>query len=133
MPDMNELYRPQTMSGRIFGHGWQNCVMVGRMGYQRRRRYKLAKRIQNPIVNFPSNSQLHPSQHTMANHEEEHHYHPVDAIAAATKATALTGAVGLFGSAVQNTLARRNVGTMGIFMRTGGTIGIFGMSFLSIV
>ncbi|KAJ5631234.1 uncharacterized protein N7484_011334 [Penicillium longicatenatum] len=61
----------------------------------------------------------------MANHEEEHHYHPVDAIAAATKATALTGAVGLFGSAVQNTLSRRNVGTMGIFMRTGGTIGIF--------
>ena len=39
----------------------------------------------------------------------------------------LTGAVGLFGSAAQNTLSRRNHGPLGIFIRSGGTIGVFGM------
>ncbi len=43
------------------------------------------------------------------------------------KTTGLTGAVGLFASAVQNTLARQNVGPWGVFVRSGGTIGIFGM------
>lgn len=62
----------------------------------------------------------------MAHHEEDHSYHPKDAISAATKAAALTGAVGLVGSAVQNTLARRNVGALGVLTRSGGTIGIFG-------
>lgn len=62
----------------------------------------------------------------MAHHEEDHHYHPKDAISAATKAAALTGAVGLVGSAVQNTLARRNVGALGVLTRSGGTVGIFG-------
>ncbi|KAJ5732616.1 hypothetical protein N7493_004097 [Penicillium malachiteum] len=61
----------------------------------------------------------------MAHHEEDHSYHPKDAISAATKTTLLTGTVGLMGSAVQNTLARRNVGALGVLTRSGGTIGIF--------
>lgn len=62
----------------------------------------------------------------MAHHEEDHSYHPKDAISAALKATALTGGVGLFASAVQNTLTKQNVGPFGVFVRTGGTIGILG-------
>ncbi|KAJ5606405.1 Mitochondrial inner membrane translocase subunit Tim17/Tim22/Tim23/peroxisomal protein PMP24 [Penicillium lagena] len=61
----------------------------------------------------------------MAHHEEDHHYHPKDAISGALKATLLTGSAGLFASAVQNTLTKRNVGPLGVFMRSGGTIGIF--------
>ncbi|KAJ5640590.1 hypothetical protein N7528_000215 [Penicillium herquei] len=61
----------------------------------------------------------------MAHHEEDHSYHPKDAISAATKTLLLTGTVGLMGSAVQNTLARRNVGALGVLTRSGGTIGIF--------
>ncbi|KAJ5172903.1 hypothetical protein N7492_005496 [Penicillium capsulatum] len=61
----------------------------------------------------------------MAHHAEDHHYHPQDAISVAMKATALTGGVGLFASAVQNTLTKRNVGPLGIFVRSGGTVTIF--------
>lgn len=39
-----------------------------------------------------------------------------------------TGGVGLFASAVQNTLLKQNVGPWGIFVRSGSTIGIMGMS-----
>lgn len=60
-------------------------------------------------------------------HEEQHSYHPQDAISAALKATTLTGGVGLFAAAVQNTLTKRNIGPMGVFIKGGGTIGIFGM------
>jgi hypothetical protein len=58
---------------------------------------------------------------------EEKVYHPKDAISAATKTTLLTGGIGLFASAVQNTLVKQNVGPWGVFVRSGGTIGIFGM------
>ncbi|GKZ21089.1 hypothetical protein AbraIFM66951_002478 [Aspergillus brasiliensis] len=60
----------------------------------------------------------------MAQHHEEH-YHPKDAIAASMKTTMLTGGAGLFASAVQNTLTRQNVGPLGVFIRSGGTVGIF--------
>ncbi|OOQ82321.1 NADH-ubiquinone oxidoreductase 21.3 kDa subunit [Penicillium brasilianum] len=60
----------------------------------------------------------------MANHEEDHHYHPQDAVSAAIKTTMMTGGIGLFASAVQNTLVRQNVGPLGVFMRSGGTITI---------
>lgn len=63
----------------------------------------------------------------MASQVEETHYHPQDAIGRALKTTLLTGGVGLFASSVQNTLTRRNVGPWGVFVRTGGTIGIFGL------
>lgn len=62
----------------------------------------------------------------MAHLEEDHSYHPKDAISAAIKATAITGGVGLFASAVQNTLTKQNVGPFGVFVRTGGTIGFLG-------
>lgn len=60
---------------------------------------------------------------------EPHIYHPQDALGAAVKATALTGGFGLFASAVQNTLAKENVGSLGIFFRTGSTIAIFGTTY----
>ncbi|KAE8410338.1 hypothetical protein BDV36DRAFT_278090 [Aspergillus pseudocaelatus] len=62
---------------------------------------------------------------TMAGHTEDHSYHPKDAIQATMKTTMLTGGVGLFASAVQNTLTRKNVGPFGVFVRSGSTIGIF--------
>ncbi|KAL1864932.1 hypothetical protein Plec18167_009603 [Paecilomyces lecythidis] len=61
----------------------------------------------------------------MASPTEENHYHPKDAIAAAGKTTLLTGGIGLFTSAVQNTLVKKNVGPWGVFTRTGSTIGVF--------
>ncbi|KAJ5168058.1 NADH-ubiquinone oxidoreductase [Penicillium canariense] len=61
---------------------------------------------------------------TMAHHEEDHSYHPQDAVSAAIKTTMLTGGVGLFASAVQNTLVRQNIGPLGIFIRSGSTITI---------
>lgn len=75
--------------------------------------------------------QLIPPRDTMANHEEDHHYHPQDAVSAAIKTTMMTGGIGLFASAVQNTLVRQNVGPLGIFMRSGSTITILGTDFLS--
>lgn len=36
-----------------------------------------------------------------------------------------SGFVGLIVSSIQNTLARHDKGAMGIFTRTGGTIGLF--------
>lgn len=62
----------------------------------------------------------------MAEHEEEHSYHPQDAIGQSIKATLVTGGAGLFFSTVQNTLTRQNVGMMGVFTRTGGTVAVFG-------
>ncbi|OJJ02847.1 hypothetical protein ASPVEDRAFT_42368 [Aspergillus versicolor CBS 583.65] len=61
----------------------------------------------------------------MGSSAEDHHYHPQDTISRTMKTTGLTGSVGLFASAVQNTLARQNVGPWGVFVRSGGTIGIF--------
>lgn len=69
---------------------------------------------------------LHDS--TMSSTTAEKVYHPRDAIASATKTTMLTGGVGLFASAVQNTLEKRNVGPWGVVTRSGGTIAIFGMA-----
>ena len=40
----------------------------------------------------------------------------------------IVGGAGLFLSAVQNTLTRQNVTGWGVFTRTGGTIGMFGIS-----
>lgn len=53
-------------------------------------------------------------------------YQPKDAIGAAIKATAVTGAAGAFMSTIQNTLTRQNVGAMGAFTRFGGTTAVFG-------
>ncbi|CZT23415.1 probable NADH-ubiquinone oxidoreductase 213 kDa subunit [Ramularia collo-cygni] len=61
----------------------------------------------------------------MAEHEEDHPYHAKDAIGQAIKATLITGGAGLFISTIQNTLTRQNVGMMGVFTRTGGTVAVF--------
>jgi transcriptional/translational regulatory protein YebC/TACO1 len=57
---------------------------------------------------------------------EEKPYHPEDAISSALNATMITGGAGLFMSAVQNSLARENIGVLGVFTRTGGNIISFG-------
>lgn len=59
---------------------------------------------------------------------EEKAYQHQDTIDATLKSTALTGGFGSFASAVQNTLAKQNVGPLGIFVRSGSTIAIFGMT-----
>lgn len=68
-----------------------------------------------------------PAAATMASHTEEHIYHPKDAVSGALRTTMYTGGVGLFASAVQNTLLKQNVGPWGVFVRSGNTIGIMGM------
>ncbi|KAI0381367.1 hypothetical protein F5Y04DRAFT_280899 [Hypomontagnella monticulosa] len=56
---------------------------------------------------------------------EEHHFHQHDAIKSGIKGALFGGGAGLITSAVQNSLARRNVGAWGVFTRTGGTIAMF--------
>jgi len=54
-------------------------------------------------------------------------YRPKDAIGATVRAAMITTGAGAFVSTIQNTLTKQNVGAMGIFTRTGGTIAVFGM------
>ncbi|EEP80640.1 conserved hypothetical protein [Uncinocarpus reesii 1704] len=77
-----------------------------------------------PISTPLTPSQL-DSQATMTSSEEQSRYHPRDAISAAARTTLITGSVGLFTSAIQNTLAKQNVGPWGVFTRTGGTVTLF--------
>lgn len=65
---------------------------------------------------------------TMSDHEEV--FHPEDAIAKSIHATTITGGAGLLLAAVQNTVARENIGAFGVFTRFGGTIALFGMNIL---
>jgi hypothetical protein len=60
--------------------------------------------------------------------DEEASYEPKDAVQAAIKSTLITGSAGLLLAAVQNTLARQNIGALGVFTRFGGTIGLFGLN-----
>jgi hypothetical protein len=53
-------------------------------------------------------------------------YEPKDAIAQSVRSATFTGSAGLLLAAVQNTLARENVGAFGVFSRFGGTIALFG-------
>jgi len=52
-------------------------------------------------------------------------YHAKDAVAQATNSAMIAGAAGLTMSAVQNSLSRQNYGALGVFTRTGSTIGLF--------
>ncbi|KAI9797873.1 MAG: hypothetical protein M1833_005073 [Piccolia ochrophora] len=52
-------------------------------------------------------------------------YQPKDAVGASLKGTMITGAAGLFISAIQNSLTKQNVSAMSVFSRTGGTIAVF--------
>ena len=57
---------------------------------------------------------------------EEVQYQPKDAISTTINAALIVGGAGLFTSAVSNSLARENVGPLGIITRTGSTITTFG-------
>ncbi|XXH01405.1 p48 polypeptide of DNA primase [Hypoxylon texense] len=61
----------------------------------------------------------------MANSPEEHPFHQHDAIKSGIKGSLVGGGAGLITSAVQNSLAKRNVGAFGVFTRTGGTVAMF--------
>jgi len=52
-------------------------------------------------------------------------YHPQDAISATIHTTMITTGAGALVAGVQNTLAKQNLGAMGIFTRTGGTIAVY--------
>ncbi|KAI1429003.1 hypothetical protein F5Y12DRAFT_782249 [Xylaria sp. FL1777] len=53
---------------------------------------------------------------------EERPFHQRDAVKSGLQGALVGGGAGLFLSAVQNSLATRNVGAWGVFTRTGGTI-----------
>ena len=53
-------------------------------------------------------------------------YQPKDALRKSLNATFWVGGAGLIKAAVSNSLARENVGAMGVFTRSGGTIVSFG-------
>lgn len=55
-------------------------------------------------------------------------YDAREPVADAAKMGLITGGVGVFISTIQNALSSHNRGALGIFTRTGGTIGIFGQS-----
>jgi hypothetical protein len=55
-------------------------------------------------------------------------FEPKDALGAGVKAGTVGAVAGFIASAVQNSLAKRNVGALGVFTRTGGTIATFSMS-----
>ncbi|CAK7208716.1 hypothetical protein SCUCBS95973_000196 [Sporothrix curviconia] len=52
-------------------------------------------------------------------------YQPQDSLYAGVKGVAAVGGAGLFLSAIQNSLQKRNVGAWGVFTRTGGTVASF--------
>ncbi|KAI1292432.1 hypothetical protein F5Y03DRAFT_21857 [Xylaria venustula] len=53
---------------------------------------------------------------------EERPFHQKDAVKSGLQGAIVGGGAGLLFSAVQNSLARQNVGAWGVFTRTGGTI-----------
>ncbi|KAL7619579.1 hypothetical protein AAE478_010120 [Parahypoxylon ruwenzoriense] len=59
---------------------------------------------------------------------QEQHFHQHDAIKSGINGTLLGGAVGFIYAAVQNSLAKTNVGPWGVFTRSGGNIAMFSTS-----
>ncbi|KAI0458934.1 hypothetical protein F5B21DRAFT_499996 [Xylaria acuta] len=53
---------------------------------------------------------------------EERPFHSKDAVKSGLQGALVGGGAGFFISAMQNSLAKQNVGTWGVFTRTGGTI-----------
>jgi hypothetical protein len=66
----------------------------------------------------PPNSPAMADQHAT--------FHPRDALANTANTTLQTTAAGAIIAGVQNTLRKQNVGAMGIFTRSGGTIALYG-------
>ena len=58
---------------------------------------------------------------------QERVYQPKDAVSVAIQSSLITGGAGLAMSAVQNSLARQNVGALGVFTRFGANVGLFGL------
>lgn len=58
--------------------------------------------------------------------QDEPFYQPKDAIAVATTSGLVTGSAGLLFAAAQNTVAKQNVGALGIFTKFGGTTATLG-------
>ncbi|TGJ79647.1 hypothetical protein E0Z10_g9119 [Xylaria hypoxylon] len=56
---------------------------------------------------------------------EERFFHQKDAVKSGIQGALVGGGAGLLFSAVQNSLAKHNVGAWGVFTRTGGTIASF--------
>ncbi|KAI1636138.1 NADH-ubiquinone oxidoreductase-like protein [Biscogniauxia mediterranea] len=56
---------------------------------------------------------------------EEHHFHPKDALKSGVNSALIGGGAGFFASAIQNSLAKRNIGPWTVFTKTGGTIATF--------
>ena len=63
--------------------------------------------------------------------DEASEYKPKDAIEQTINTTLVVGGAGLFTAAVQNSLARENLGIMGVFTKFGGTTTSFGAITLS--
>ena len=69
------------------------------------------------------------SEATMADPEQQEDsemYEPQDAVAKFTRGALVVGSAGFLLSAVQNTVAKHNVGALGVVTRFGGTTAIFG-------
>ncbi|KAI5920570.1 NADH-ubiquinone oxidoreductase-like protein [Camillea tinctor] len=56
---------------------------------------------------------------------EEHHFHQKDALKSGVNGALIGGGAGFFASAIQNSLAKRNIGPWTVFTKTGGTIATF--------
>lgn len=97
---------------------------------QQRQRQRKSDETSNDVENSPATARLSRKRlarpATMAGQQEAPVYHPQDALKRAINTTMVTGGVGLFTSAVQNTLQKQNVGPWGIFTRSGSTIFLFG-------
>jgi len=65
--------------------------------------------------------------------ENESRYEPKDALSSMTNHAIIVGGFGALLSAIQNTLARQNLGPMGFLTRFGGTAATFSMSTCRIV
>lgn len=63
-----------------------------------------------------------PNPHPIQRPVEEKPFHQKDAIKSGLQGLVVGGSAGFFLSAVQNSLAKRNVGAWGVFTRSGGTI-----------
>ncbi|KAK1753060.1 hypothetical protein QBC47DRAFT_305114 [Echria macrotheca] len=61
----------------------------------------------------------------MAPHGDDDHYHPKDAVSSGIMGASVAGGAGLLFAAIQNSLAKQNVGAWGVFTRGGGTITSF--------
>ncbi|KAK3321532.1 hypothetical protein B0H66DRAFT_551995 [Apodospora peruviana] len=58
----------------------------------------------------------------MAPHGDDDQYHPKDAVAAGVRGCLVVGGAGLFIAAIQNSMAKQNVGSWGVVTRGGGII-----------